>query len=127
MSLAENKINLLFRLLLELAALTGYGYWGWMITEGWIRYLLMILFPLSAALAWGLFAVPDDPSRSGQAPIAVPGWVRLGLEWLIFGLACWGWIQAGQVKTSVVLAGLVAAHYLLSFDRLRWLIQETDQ
>ena len=34
----------------------------------------------------GVFAVPDDPSRSGSAPIAVPGLARLTLEAAVFGV-----------------------------------------
>ncbi|WP_280456932.1 DUF2568 domain-containing protein, partial [Nocardia carnea] len=37
------------------------------------RWLLVVLLPVVAAAAWGVFAVPDDPSRSGAAPVAVPG------------------------------------------------------
>jgi hypothetical protein len=47
----------------------------------------MILIPLLAATAWGVFNVKGDPSRSGKAPVPVPGIVRLLLELAFFGSA----------------------------------------
>lgn len=125
MNFGKNKINLFLRFTLEIAALVGYGYWGWAISAGWPRYFLMILFPIGAALIWGIFAVPDDPSRSGKAPEVVPGWLRLILEWTIFGLASLGWIKANNQRVGIVLAGLVVLHYLVSFDRIKWLLSES--
>lgn len=88
MNMGSNPINLVFRFLLELAALFSFGYWGWLIGDNWVRYLFVILAPLFGVLIWGTFAVPDDPIRSGKAPVPVPGWLRLVLELGIFGLAC---------------------------------------
>ena len=42
--------------------------------------LIGIQTPIIIAVVWGTFAVPDDPSRSGAAPIVVAGFVRLAIE-----------------------------------------------
>ena len=72
--------NLTLRFLLEVAALVGLGLWGWSLSVGVVALTLATTFPLSAAIAWGTFNVPGDPSRSGNAPVPVPGAVRLVLE-----------------------------------------------
>jgi hypothetical protein len=82
----------------------------------------MIVFLLAAVLVWGMFTAPDNPSRSGKAPTAVPGWLRLALELVIFGLASWALLRAGKPFISLLLVILVLLHYFLSADRIRWLI-----
>ena len=123
MNLGTNPLNLIFRFLLELTALVIFGYWGWKTGPGWIRYLLIVLLPLAGALIWGVFAVPDDPSRSGKAPIPVPGWTRLLIELVIFGLAGWALFQKGYDNLAFLFLGLVLFHYGLSLDRIRWLLK----
>ena len=120
--MGSNPINLIFRFLLELAALFSFGYWGWNTGGNWVRYLLVILAPLLGAVVWGTFAVPADPSRSGKSPVPVPGWLRLILEFGIFGLACWGLLASGGNSMALALLLLVIIHYVLSLDRIRWLI-----
>ena len=122
MKMSSNPINLLLRFLLELAALISYGFWGWQTGGGWLRYLLAILAPLVGALIWGTFAVPGDPSRSGKAPVPVPGWLRLALELIIFGLACSALIVSGQSVYAWILGVLVVIHYVVSIDRIQWLL-----
>ena len=124
MNMGSNPINLIFRFLLELAALFAFGYWGWNTAGNWVRYLLALMPPLIGALIWGIFAVPDDPSRSGKAPVAVPGWLRLALELIIFGLACLALAWSGLRVYGWILGALVVLHYLFSMDRIRWLINK---
>ena len=72
--MGSHPINLAIRFLLELAALFALGLWGWNAYDGgesWQRILLMLGVPIAAALLWGLFAVPDDPSRPR---LRYPGW-----------------------------------------------------
>lgn len=59
--------------------------------------------------------VPGDP---GEAPIAVPGAVRLALEVGFFGAAVWLLAVCGQPGLAWVLGAVVALHYLLSYDRI---------
>jgi hypothetical protein len=72
-------------------------------------------------VVWGIFAVPDDPSRSGKAPVSVPGSLRLVLETLIFGLAGSALIASDVIIPGVLFIVLVIIHYALSWDRIKWL------
>lgn len=119
--MGSHPINLAARFILEIAALVSLGYWGWQTGEGWASYLLAAGAPILAALAWGTFAVPGDPSRSGKAPVPVPGLVRLILELLIFGLACWSLIESGLMTQGRIFCVVVILHYAVSYDRILWL------
>lgn len=122
--MSQNPINLAVRFLLELAALASLAYWGWTQADGGWRYLLAIGLPLLAAVLWGTLAVPGDPSRSGGAPVPVPGYVRLILELGLFAFATWALYGAGQATLSLILAGIVIAHYGASYDRIAWLLKQ---
>ena len=121
--MAYHPLNLAFRLLLELAALGAVGFYGWKLTDGPLRIVAAIGLPLIVAVLWGTFAVPDDPSRSGNAPVPIPGALRLGLELAIFGFATWTLYSTRAVSWSLVLGGLVLLHYALSYDRIAWLLE----
>ena len=122
--MGSHPINLAVRFLLELSALGVMGYWGWTQGEGVFRFVLAIGIPLIAAVAWGVFAVPDDPSRSGRALVAVPGAVRLALELAIFGFATWALFSTGHTQLSLIYGAIVVIHYLVSYDRVVWLVQQ---
>ena len=122
MRAGSHPANLALRFLLELAALFAIGWWGWSLADNWLRFVLAVLFPLVAATIWGTFAVPDDPSRSGEAPVVVRGWIRLGLELGVFGAAVLGLIAVGRGSFAVVFLVVVVAHYLVSIDRINWLL-----
>ncbi len=77
-----------------------------------------------AAAIWATFAVPDDPSRSGQAPVPIPGILRLVLELSLFGFAAWALYDAGSQMLALIIAGLTIIHYALSYDRVAWLIRQ---
>lgn len=120
--MGSHPLNLTLRFLLELAALAVMGIWGWRQSEGWMQYLLVICIPLLAAAVWGTFAVPNDPSRSGKAPVPVPGIVRLLVELVILGSATWALFTLNP--TYGWIFGLVTlAHYILSYDRIAWLLK----
>lgn len=78
--MATHPINLVLRFILELAAWFALGYWGWVAHQGVMRWLLTIGLPFAAIVVWGVFRVPGDPR---DAPVAVPGIVRLALEGII--------------------------------------------
>lgn len=122
--MSQNPINLAVRFLLELAALASLAYWGWTQHTGLTRFLLAVGLPLLGAVLWGVFAVPGDRSRSGGAPVPVPGVVRLLLELLLFGFAAWCLFDAGLVLLANVFSIIVLIHYALSYDRIVWLIKE---
>lgn len=77
--------------------------------------------PLIAAVLWGTFRVPNDP---GKAPVAVPGILRLFLELAYFGAASWALFASGQPLWGYGFAGLVLFHYLISYDRILWLLRQ---
>jgi hypothetical protein len=122
--MSSHPINLMLRFLLELSALAVAGYWGWATARGRWRLLLAIGLPLLLALLWGVFAVPDDPSRSGRAPVPVPGALRLLLELAVFAFAAWALYDVGRPVLGLILAVVVVAHYILSYDRITWLVRK---
>ncbi len=121
--MGSNPINLALRFVLEMVALLALGKWGWQIGEGGMRYILALATPVLAAALWGTFAVPDDPSRSGKAPVPVPGLVRLLLELSIFALALWAVHITNSILWSWILGAAITIHYLASYDRVLWLIR----
>lgn len=66
-------------------------------------------------MLWGVFRVPGDP---GDAPVAVPGPVRLLLEAVFFATAVVLLDAAGQSNTALVFGSIVVLHYLASYDRV---------
>ncbi len=121
--MSQNPINLAVRFILELAALAALAYWGWTQHTGILRFLLAIGLPVFGAMLWGVFAVPDDPSRSGHAPVPVPGILRLLLELLLFASAAWCLYDAGLVLLANVFGLIVLVHYIISYDRIVWLLR----
>lgn len=121
--MGSHPLNLAWRFLLELFALGSVGYWGWTQHDGVARWLWVIFLPVVTAVLWGTFAVPNDPSRSGQAPVPTPGMIRLGLELLIFTAAVILLRVSQQHILSSALAVMVFLHYVLSYDRIIWLWQ----
>jgi hypothetical protein len=121
--MSTHPLNLAFRFILELTALFAMGYWGWTQHQGFSRFLWMIGLPLLFAILWGTFAVPDDPSRSGLAPVVIPGLVRLLLELAIFAIGVWCCFAASQPTWGWVLGIAVLVHYIISYDRIVWLLK----
>jgi len=113
----------MLRFALELSALAAFGVWGWQ-TYG---LAAAIVTPAVAATLWGVFAVPDDPSRSGKTVVPVPGWLRLILELAILYGATWALYSVDQVMLSAVLAASITFHYLVSVDRLAWLMKQNSR
>lgn len=122
--MGSHPINLFVRFVLELGALFALGFWGWRSTSGALQYLLALGLPIFAALVWGIFAVPEDPSRSGNAPVPIPGIVRLILELLIFGAGCWAMYEAGFEVLSWIVGFIILVHYGVSYDRIKWLLRQ---
>ena len=121
--MSSNPLNLALRFALEIAVLFALGYWGWTQHEGIMRFIWSIGLVVLAAVIWGTFAVPDDPSRSGKAPIPVPGAIRLVIELVLFAAGTWAFIAAGQPVWGAVLGILTVIHYSLSYDRIIWLLK----
>jgi len=120
----SNPINLALRFLLELAALLAIGIWGWEQSDTWMHFLLAFGLPIVFATIWGVFNVPNDPSRSGKAPIPVPGYIRLAIEIAFFTFATWTLYDSGETNFAWILGSIVTAHYLISYDRIAWLFKQ---
>jgi len=120
--MSQNPLNLAVRFLLEIIALIAIGALAKVQFSGALGFILMVVLPLFAAVVWGTFNVPGDPSRSGKAPVPVPGIVRLLIELDIFGCATWALYSFNP--TYGWIFGLVTlAHYTLSYDRIIWLLR----
>jgi hypothetical protein len=116
--------QLVLRFALEVAALVAIGVFAGHFGDGTLHYVLAWGVPAVVALAWGTFAVIGDPSRSGNAPVPVPGWIRLALEGTVFlgGAAALtarrSWIALGAYLVALVL------HHAMTTERLRWLVHQ---
>ena len=71
-----NNINLAVRFFLEISGLLTLGMWGWEKGDGTLKFVFALAIPIFFAAIWGIFAVPDDPSRSGNAHIIVSGLIE---------------------------------------------------
>ncbi len=116
--------NLALRFGLEIAAFVGIGMAASSIAGDSVRWIVVVLAVLAAVSAWGVFNVLDDPSRSGKAPVEVRGWVRLALEIAILGGAAVALVVAGRLSFGWVLGALVLVHYVVSWPRIRWLLEQ---
>ena len=116
--------NLTLRFFLELTALGGFAALAWNTTDGLWRYVAAVAVVVFVAALWGTFAVPDDPSRSGNAPVPVPGALRLLLEFAILFGGAWALHAAGFTWAGLSASLLIIVHYLLWIDRIVWLLQQ---
>jgi hypothetical protein len=121
--MSKNPINLALRFFLELGALAAYAAWGWNTGQGWLRFVLAIGVPVIMAACWGTFRIPNDP---GPAPVAVPGWLRLGLELAFFTGACVALFQINAQPYATIFTVLFIGHYLSSFDRIIWMLKKAQ-
>lgn len=122
--MGSNPINLAVRFILEMAGLVALGRWGWTQSDGPLRFVLALGIPLLAAILWGTFAVPSDPSRSGKAPVPVSGVIRLLLELAFFATATSALFAVGATPFGWLFGSAVVIHYAISYDRIRWLLRQ---
>ncbi len=118
-----NTLNLGLRFLLELCGLFAIGYWGWRQDVGAFRFVLCLVGPIIFGIAWFTFNVKNDPSRSGKAPIPVPGAVRLALELFLFGVAVTAAYGSMSPIIGIVFGTVVFIHYVASYRRVIWMLQ----
>ena len=116
--------NLALRFVLELFALAGFAALAWSVAGGLWRYLAAASIVLLIGVLWTTFAVPDDPSRSGHAPVPVSCLIRLALELMVFFGGAFALYLAGYGWMGLLLAGLIVVHYGLSIERLAWLLDQ---
>ena len=121
--MSSHPVNLALRFLLELAAIGAMSLWGFAHGGGVARWVWAVAAPLAAATVWGVFAVPGDPSRSGSAPVPVPGALRLGLEICFFTSAVGCLLHIHRPTLAIMLASVTAIHHAVSYDRIGWLLR----
>jgi hypothetical protein len=121
MSIVKHPVNSVVRFFLELIAIATFGIWGYHQSDTSLKTLWAILLPLGFALLWGVFAVKDDPSRSGKTVVQTPGIIRLLLELGLFGAAAWMLLDLNYSLIALIFGLAVSTHYILSYKRIAWL------
>ena len=120
--------QLALRFALEMASLVAWALAGWELggdrLDGWLRWLLAFVLVTAAAGAWGTFRVEGDSGGDNEAPVRVPGTVRLVVELVVLlgGAVAVTW--AGSTVFGVVLAVLVVFHYATTMSRVSWLVAQ---
>jgi hypothetical protein len=100
-------INLVVAFFFEMAMLLALGYSGFWYPESMpLKYLLMILLPLIAAVLWGFFATPKSKHRLQQP-------YRMIFAIMIFGIAAFLLYETGVTILAVVFAVLAFINQLL--------------
>lgn len=115
--------NLALRFGLELAAFTGLPIAAWKLSSGNVRWIAVVAVPVITAAIWGVFNVVDDPSRSGEAPVEVSGWIRLTIELAILGGGAAAFAVAQRPTIAISVAVLIVIQYATSWSRIEWLLQ----
>jgi hypothetical protein len=114
---------LALRFALEVASLVALSNWALAAGDSSrLRLLAAVSLPLAAAVVWGTFAVPGDPSRNGRAPIRVRGWQRLGIELLVFAGGAAALAARAHWACFGAFVAALLAHHALTTARLRWLL-----
>jgi hypothetical protein len=101
--------NLALSFLLELCALAALGYWGFQTGQSLIVKIgLAVCAPLVAAVVWGTFIAP-------KAAVAVPTWLWLVLQMVVFGCAAAGLALSGHRTLAGIFVLAVAINSLLLY------------
>ena len=122
--MSKHPVNLAIRFALEVMAIAAFGIWGYRASDALPGWILAILLPLVFAGLWGVFAVRDDPSRSGKTVVRTPGPIRLMLELTLFGAAPWMLFDLDYQKLGWIFSAVVILHYATSYDRIAWLLKQ---
>lgn len=121
--MSSHPLNLFIRFILEIVVLITVGMWGWHQDTSWLRYIYALGLPAVLATIWGIFAVPNDPCRSGKAPVPTQGWVRLIIELGFFAFGTWILYDMEYFWMSLGFGSVVFIHYAISYDRIKWLLK----
>jgi hypothetical protein len=120
--------QMILRFVLEMASLVAWGLTGWELAgDGWagvLRWLSALVAVSVAAGLWGTFRVDGDSGGENDAPVTVPGAVRLAIELVVLLGAAVAVTWAGETVFGVVLGVLVTVHYLTTIDRVAWLVSQ---
>ena len=102
-------INLTVAFFLEIAMLVAFAYFGFRYPENTVlKYLLMIILPVTAMMLWAYFAAPRSKHRLQQ-----PSRVLFALT--MFGAAIFLLNMSGETMLAAVFAIIVIVNQLLLF------------
>lgn len=122
--MTSNPYNLVLRLLIEFYGYIVFGFAGFFLTSGMIRWPLAILLPISAGFFWGTFYVEKDPAGIGKAIVRVTGIQRLIIEFLFYALTVTLSFIFVSKLVSFIYLYLIIIHNAFSYDRITWLLKK---
>lgn len=101
--------------LLEVVGLIGIGRWGWHLGTSTTWSLgLSALFVATAGAVWGVFRTRGFVPNGGEPAIAVPGTVRLIIEYGFYAAGAWGlWVSGWGVAAIMFALGIVIVSFAL--------------
>lgn len=117
--MSQNPINLIVRFALEIVILVALGMWGAGRFEAWKGIVMAILLPLAAAAVWGIFRTSGD---HGHGLVNTPGIIRFAIEVILFCAAAWCLYDLGHKTSSMGFAAVALLHYIISYDRVWFLL-----
>lgn len=116
------------RFALELAGLAAWGLAAWELAgdagRGVLRWVAGVAAASAVAVLWATFRVPGDSGAANDAPVRVPGVVRLVLELVVLLGGAVAVTYAGETVPGVVLALAVVGHYATTLPRVGWLLRQ---
>ena len=112
----------IFMFLLEIGMWVSFGWIGWSASNGVRRWLSALGLTAAAILIWAIFRTPGMPPADKSSLFPTPGPVRLVLEVGLFLLAGYGLWVTGYRWIAETLWTFAALIYILSFSRIRWLL-----
>lgn len=108
------SLNLAITFAVELAAIVGFGFWGYSLGRTPLtRWLLAIAFMAVIILVWATFFAPTADHR-----LAAPTGVLLST--LIFLLGSLGFYLAGKPTLALILAIVTLLNRLLAWIWAQW-------
>ena len=117
------RATLGLRLLIEIGLFAGIVAAANMNYDGTTVWIASVVGIVVTAAIWGVFVVPNDPSRSGKTVVVTPGLVRLVIELSLFGVVT-AWLAIGEgYIPAAVLGGATVVHYVSWPARIGWLLK----
>jgi hypothetical protein len=72
----------------------------------------------------GSFRCPGRSRTFRENRGETPGILRLILEFALFGAATWMMFDLGRDRLGRIMGAAILVHYILSYDRIAWLIKQ---
>lgn len=95
--------------LLEIVGLVGIARLGWHLGSGTVwKVVLTLLFVLAASALWTLFRTRGFVPSGGNPVVAVPGPMRLVIEYGFYTLGAIGlWVSGWEIAAAVFAAAVL--------------------